>query len=149
MVKIGLTFRVLSFLMAVLIFSMPVITCALQNPIETQAEIEAEARVRAIADAENDTNKANWFMAGCFLSVLGVAIANVSGASVPSERLIGKSPAYVVAYTSSYQAKRNEVQVTWALRGCAVIPLAIVGCVVGLVIGLRGGGGGSWCGPFF
>ena len=133
--------------MAVLIFSMPVINFAQQNPIETKAQIEAEARAQAIADAENDTNKTNWFMAGCFLSVLGVAIANVSKAPVPAERLIGKPPAYVAAYTSSYQAKLTEIQTKWALRGCAVIPVACLGAVVALYTDLKYGGGGSWCSP--
>ena len=132
--------------MALLVFSMPVVTLALQNPIEAKAKVEAEARAQAIVDAENDTNKTNWFMAGCFLSVLGIAIASVSKAPVSAERLIGKSPAYVAAYTSSYQAKQNEIQTKWALRGCAVMPLAILGCVVGLAIGLDKGSG-SWCGP--
>ena len=147
--KINSTFRVFAFLMAVLIFSMPVINFAQQNPIETKAEIEAEARAQAIADAENDTNKSNWFMAGCFLSILGVAIASMSKAPVPAERLIGKSPAYVAAYTSSYQAKQTEIQTNWALGGCAVIPLAILGCIVALIIEVDRSGGGSWCGPFF
>ena len=147
MVKINSMFRIFAFLMAVLICSIPFVSYAQQKPIETKAAIKAEARTKGISDAENDTNKTNWFMAGCFLSVLGVAIANVSKAPVPAERLIGKSSVYVAAYTSSYQAKRNEIQTTWALRGCAVIPLACLGFVVGLYIDLKYGGGGSWCSP--
>ena len=145
--KINSTFRIFAFLMAVLIFSMPVINFAQQNPIETKAKIEAEARAQGIVDAENDVVKMDWFMRGCFLSVLGVAIASAHKAPVPAERLIGKSPAYVAAYTSSYQAKKTEIQTKWALRGCAVIPLACLGFVVGLYIDLKYGGGGSWCSP--
>ena len=144
--KINSTFRAFAFLMALLIFSMPVAPRAQQNSIETAAKIQAEARAQGIADAENDTNKTNWFMAGCFLSILGVAIASVSKAPVPVERLISKSPAYVEAYTSSYQAKQTENQTRQALRACAI--LAILGCIV-LVIVLEDSGSGSWCGPFF
>lgn len=149
MVKINSMFRIFAFLMAVLICSIPFVSYAQQKPIETKAEIEAEARAQAIADAENDTNKSNWFMAGCFLSILGVAIASVSKAPVPAERLIGKSSVYVAAYTSSYQAKQTEIQTNWALGGCAVIPLAILGCIVAFIIEVDRSGGGSWCGPFF
>ncbi len=147
--KINSTFRVLAFLMTVLIFSIPFVSYAQQKPIETKAVIEAEARAKGIADAENDAVKMDWFMAGCFLSVLGVAIASAHKAPVPAERLIGKSPAYIVAYTSSYQAKQTEIQTKWALRGCAVIPLACLGFVVALVIESKTGGGGSWCSPLF
>ena len=119
-VKMSSTFRVFAFFMAVLIFSMPVINFAQQNPIETKAQIEAEARAQAIADAENDAHKKTWFMAGCFLNLIGVVIANKSKAPVPAERLVGKSPAYVAAYTSSYQARLTQVRNQYAQWGCAL-----------------------------
>ena len=127
---------------------MPVITFAQQNSVATRAKIEAEARAQGIADAENDANKTAWFMTGCFLNIIGVAIANTSKAPVPAGRLVGKSPVYVDAYTSSYQGRLTEIQTNWALGGCAVIPLAILGCLVALIVSIEYGGGGSWCGPF-
>jgi hypothetical protein len=147
--KISSTFRVFAFLMALLISSMPFVSYAQQKPIETKTQIEAEARAQAIVDAEIYANKTAWFMAGCFLSILGVAIAKVRKVPVPAERLVGKSPVYVAAYTSIYQAKRTEIQTGWALLGCAVIPLALLGCVVAIATAAERAGGGSWCGPFF
>ena len=94
--------------MVVLIFSMPVITFAQQNPIETKAEIETEAKLQALIDAENDANKTVWFMRGCFLNILGVALARRTKAPVPAGRLVGKPLTYVVAYTSAYQTRRTE-----------------------------------------
>ena len=126
MVKISSTFRVFAFLMAVLTFSRSLITLAQQKPIEAGAEAQA------ITDAERDVSKMYWFMTGCCLGGFGVVKASGHKASVPAERLIGKSPAYVAAYTSSYQAKQTEIQTKWALRGYAVIPLACLGCVVAL-----------------
>ena len=150
--KIDSTFRVFAFLMAVLIFSMPVINFAQQNPIETKAKIEAEARAQAIADAENDANKTAWFMTGCFLNILGVAMARTTKAPVPAGRLVGKSLTYTVAYTSAYQAKQTKIQAQSALSGC------LVGCVAALILvstaiddsssGISSSGGGffgNWC----
>ena len=143
--------------MAVLIFSMPVVTLALQNPIEAEVKVEAEARAQAIADAENDTNKAGWFMAGCFLNILGVVMARTTKAPVPAERLVGKSLTYIVAYTSAYHAKRTEIQAAAAWGGVAA---CVVGCLVWVYLlgesdgatstsSSGNGGGGSWCGSFF
>ena len=141
--KISLTFRVFAFLMAVLIFSMPFVTLAQQNSIET------EAKAQAIADAKNDANKTAWFMTGCFLNVIGVVIARTNMTPVPAGRFVGKSSRYIAAYTSIYQAKRVEIQVESALQGCI---LGCLGCLLGLLVAgssSGGGGGGSWCSPFF
>ena len=42
--------------------------------------------------------------------IIGVVITQTSTASVPSGRFVGKSPEYIAAYTSSYQAKTREMQ---------------------------------------
>ena len=156
--KINSTFRVFAFLMAVLIFGAPITIFAQQNPTETKAQIEAEARAQAIADAKNDANKTGWFMAGCFLNILGVAMARTTKAPVPAERLVGKSLTYIVAYTSAYQAKRTEIQTAAAWGGVAA---CAVGCLVWVYLLVDGigdgctfssssggsGGGSGWCNP--
>ena len=163
--KIDSTFRIFAFLMAVLIFSMPVIIFAQQNPIETKATIEVAAKAQAIIDAENDANKTGWFMAGCFLNILGVAMARTKKAPVPAGRLVGKSLTYIVAYTSSYQTRRTEIQVQSAVLGCTLATLACVIVAYPIVKdgleALEACGGclaaasdsdidsGSWCSPFF
>ena len=133
--KIDSAFRVFDFFMAVLIFSMPVIIIAQQNPTETKAEIETEAKVQALIDAENDANKTVWFMRGCFLNIFGVALARRTKAPVPAGRLMGKSLTYIVAYTSAYQTRRSEIQVESTLLGCILGPLCCVGgCLVGVYL---------------
>ena len=129
--KISSTFCVLFFLMALLIFSKSTVALAQQNPIDAEAEVEAEARAQAIADAENDAHKTTWFMAGCFLNVIGVVIANTGKVPVPAGRLVGKSPAYVAAYTSSYQARLTQIQSQSAGWGCA---LGTLGCLVAYTV---------------
>ena len=149
--KISSTFRVFAFLMAVLIFSMPVVTLAQQN------SIEAEARTQAIADAKNDANRTTWFMYGCFLNVIGVVIARTNMTPVPAGRFVGKSSRYIAAYTSIYRAKRTEIQVKSAGLGCILaFVVGSVLCVLAIndmLNDLSGSGsgssGGSWCSPFF
>ena len=125
--------HVLSFFMAVLIFSMPVITFAQQNPTETQAQIAAKARAQAIADAENDANRGAWFVTGCFLNILAVLIAQTSKTPVPAERLVGKPPVYVAIYTSSYQARLTQIRSQSAVLGCTLGTLGSVVIVVSSV----------------
>ncbi len=135
--KIGSSFRVFTFFMVILIFSMPFVSLAQQNSGQTEA-IAAEAA--AEADANKDVNKPLWFGAGCLLS--GLSFAPLPGCyslflpplgltgtyfyqpDPPASRLIGKSPEYVDVYTQTYKSQRGNIQVLWASRGC------ISGCVV-------------------
>ena len=123
-------------LMIVLVLSMPFFAIAQQNIIE-------EAKAGAIADANSSANRATWFMTGCFLNIFGVNIAKKNKAYLPIEKLIGKSPAYVAAYTSSYQAKQAEIQTSWAKVGMTCGTLAIIGCLIYSSILEDNGGGGS------
>ncbi|MDE0401759.1 MAG: hypothetical protein OYL97_10825 [Candidatus Poribacteria bacterium] len=152
------TFHVLVFLMAVLIFSMPFTTLAQQqqNPVEAEVSVNTilkmpgteEAKAQAIADAEKDTDKTSWFMAGCFLNILGIVAAQIRTPPVPADRLVGKSPEYVAVYTLSYQAKRTQLQAQSALWGCLTGVGICVGVLVMASTNSGGGGGGSWCSPF-
>ena len=140
--KIKSTFHVLVFLMAFLIFSMPLVVLAQQN------SVQAEAITAAEQDANKDVNKPFWFGAGCILSGLFLVqepfgyIVPPSGIigtyfyrpAPPSSRLIGKSPEYVAAYTSAYQLKRGSTQALWVSAGCLGGGLTIAAVVMGLAI---------------
>lgn len=136
-------FRFLAFLLVVLTFSIPFVPLAQEN---------STATADAIADAERDMNKTSWFMAGCFLNIIGVAAAQMRTPSVPAERLIGKSPEYVAVYTVRYQERLSKLQMNYALSGCA---LGSVGCIVVTTYYVIEGclsstsGGSSWCGGIF
>ena len=148
--KINSTFHVLVFLMAVLIFSMPFVTFAQQH------SVQAEAITAAEQDANKDVNKFLWFGVGCILSGLfflsepfgyivppsGIVGTYFYRPTPPPSRLIGKSPEYVAAYTSAYQAKRGNIQALWASAGCLGGGLTIVAVVVGTLshIFVREGG---------
>ncbi|MCY4553371.1 MAG: hypothetical protein OXC79_06840, partial [Candidatus Poribacteria bacterium] len=65
--KISSTFDISVLFMAVLMFSIPLVTLAQQNSGQADA-IAAEAD--AEADANKDVNKPLWFGTGCLLSGL-------------------------------------------------------------------------------
>ena len=136
--------KILAFLMAVLTFSMPFGTLAQQNSVQT------EAATAAIADASKDVNKPLWFGAGCLLSGLAflpdpygyfLPPAGLLGCyfyrpDPPPLQLIGKSPEYIDAYTSTYKSKIGNIQAKWAaagcLSGCVVVGALLVGIGLGL-----------------
>ena len=136
-IKINAAFHVLVFFMAVLTFSMPFVTMAQQNLVQTEAATAAEA------DANKDVSKLLCFGAGCVLSVLFflqspygyllpptgiIGSYSYRPGPLPS-RLIAKSPEYISAYTTIYKSKRGNIQVLWTSAGC------FSGCVV-IVVGL-------------
>ena len=135
--KINAAFHLLVFLMAVLTFSTPFVTMAQQNFVQAEVAIAAEA------DANKDVSKLLCFSAGCVLSALfflpspyGYLLppAGIIGSysyrpGPPPSRLIGKSPEYISAYTTTYKSKRGNIQALWTSAGC------FSGCVV-ITVGL-------------
>ena len=122
--KLNNTFYAFTFLMAVIIFSMPFATFAQLNAIAAQAE----------ADANKDVNKPFWFGTGCILSGLVflpipgwysclLPPAGITGTyfyqpAPSSSRLLGKTPEYVSIYTSAYKTKRGRIQASMSSAGC-------------------------------
>lgn len=123
---------------------MPLVVLAQQHSVQAEAIIAAEQ------DANKDVNKPFWFGAGCILSGL-FFLPTPFGYIVPPSgivgtyfyqpapslsRLIGKSPEYVDAYTSTYQLKRGNIQAQWASAGCLGGCLASVTIIVSIGIGI-------------
>ena len=100
--------------MAVLTFSMPLVTLA------QQGSVHAEAIRAAEADAEATVNKPLWFAVGCLFTGLGTIVAYVMEPSPPASRLMGKSPEYVAFYTDAYKSKAKSIQGRTALTGCGI-----------------------------
>ena len=112
--RIRSTFHISVLFMAMLVFSMPLVTLA------QQASVQVEAVAAAEADAEADVQKPLWFAAGCFFPVLGVVAGYAIAPSPPSSKFLGKSPEYVAFYTDAYQAKAKNIQGRNALIGCGL-----------------------------
>ena len=172
--KIRSTFHASVFLIAVLVFSLPVVTLAQQNAEVPASEATIEPdKLQAIvatakADAERDVNGAIWFAGsflgsavggtvavyscgvyilvsafggdgsapillagGCGLALfsLPIAYAILDTPSPPPERLLGKSPEYVKAYTSVYvrsAKRRRNISIAGGYAVSALIGVAIM-----------------------
>ena len=114
------SFQTLALLMAMLIFSMPLVTFAQQN------SLQAEAIVAAQRDAQADVNIGLWFLGGCCGNVIGVIIAYANEPAPPATRLLGKSPEYVAFYTDAYRKKAKSLQANSAWTGFAVFAAVYV-----------------------
>ncbi len=138
--KFDLTpFRILAFLMTVLMSSMPFITFAQQNLVQVEATVAAEQ------DAQSDVNGALWFLGGCLgggcyvvPGLLFTIYASHHKPSLPAQRgpnLMGKSAEYVAFYTAAYSAKAKRIQTNKARTGCitgtgVLVGLAVVGSMI-------------------
>lgn len=124
---------VVAFLMAILIFSAPLLVMAQQSEVGDdllQSEMQ-EARAAAERDAQANTSGCLWFAAGCLGGVIGLIIAYVYTPSPPASKFIGKSPEYVAYYTDFYQSKAKSIQTKQTLTGCIVSGIA--NCVLTIV----------------
>ena len=116
--------KILSFVMALLLFAMPFLTLAQQSNDAAQAIMDAE-RDAQLADTQI------WALAGCVGGLLGVIAAYAVTPTVPSMKLIGKSPEYVAYYTTTYQQKVRSLQTQQATMGCfGGVLLSVLGYVI-------------------
>jgi hypothetical protein len=70
------------------------------------------------SDAVTNISGVLWFFAGCFLTWIGVLLGYLLAPNPDGARLIGKSSAYVQAYTDAYQTEGKSVQGIHAVYGC-------------------------------
>ncbi len=69
-------------------------------------------------DADTQISGLLWFGAGCLLDWVGIVLGYVLSPTPDGSRLIGKSPAYVAAYTDAYQSEGKSYQGIHAVYGC-------------------------------
>ncbi len=112
-----MTFRLFALVMAVLIFGMPCVVLAQQTNDVAQA----------IADAKRDVQEPYGWLAGtfCASAALGCLIGGVIAITAqvipptpPVNRLIGKTPAYVDAYTDTYKKEVRIKRLIHTSAGC-------------------------------
>ena len=109
-------FKRLAALMIVLIFSGSIASTAEESQVKTNIIAEA------IADVMRDVNGMSGSVIGYFFNRIGSDSVGTRAAPIPTESFLGKSPAYVTAYTVNYQAKQRrypsvEVVSIWCLVG--------------------------------
>ncbi len=119
--KIKPTFRACIASLVILTFCHPIFTIAQQQSSQVlQAKIDAEY------DAKTDDNRLLWgggtfviaIVGGCLLGSLPLIGASIYEPIVPSHRLIGKSPEYILLYTETYKKKVKNQNTTYSLFGC-------------------------------
>ena len=111
--RVGVTpVSLLAGLMTVLVFAMPLLSFAQQNPAVAAAIADAERNAR------DHTSFFSWFTLGCLGGPITVLTAAVGKPTPPAESLLGKSPGYVEAYTNAYQSKSKSLRSRYATMGC-------------------------------
>ena len=85
-----------------------------------------QIQITAEQDAESDTNKIIWFIAGLALSILGLLAAYIYQQPPPASRLFEKSEEYMLFYTDAYKAKLRLIQVKYALVGFLITGVLIL-----------------------
>ena len=131
--KIHPMFHVFTLLIVSLIFSMPLLTLAQENPIEPAQSEQVQAIQDAERDAEAHINKGMWFGIGCIFPGVGLLAPYFYQPPPPTSALLGKSPEYIAYYTDTYKRKTQNLQFTSALGGQATFCVGY--CVLGVASG--------------
>ncbi len=97
----------------------PDVAPLIQTGSETGDANVENAQIDARYDATRQVSRAKWTSCGCVGIYLGVAASMLFVASPRIERLLGKSPEYVMIYTRTYKRIMRGQQVRWAALGCA------------------------------
>ena len=96
------------------------------TPEEKGLSIHSQAITNAQTDAAADAQRdSTWYGAGFFFSILGIGAAYIMTPPVPAERLLGKSPEYIVFYTTEYQKAIQQKHVEQASIGCLLQAAAV------------------------
>ena len=116
-----------------LICSLTTLSIATVVPISkpSQEEPQEVERIRAQAEADavaDGGDKTTYGIGGFLCGILGYIFAAASNVTVPPERLIGKSPTYVEAYSDSYTQKVKKMRKSAACTGW------IFGAIIALTV---------------
>ena len=85
--------------------------------LQALALVEAQA----VADAKRDIDVDNvWFGYGLCCGIVAIGSAYLVTPTVPADKLIGKSPEYVLFYTKAYQDEMKKERAKAAAIGCGV-----------------------------
>ena len=129
---------ILSFI-SIIMFLVCGIACAQQvvNPAQTttsqrQLSVEQQAILDANFDVDQQVNAMNWFLAGVCCHVYALPYVVLHTPQVPPARLLGKSPDYILAYTTEYQQKAKNKKIATFLPGVGVFVLAAIVALSGV-----------------
>ena len=96
-------------------------------PAVSQDQGRLTEQQQAIFDANNavqqNVSGALWFLGGAGCGIFTFAYAVLDTPQVPTTRLLGKSPAYIVFYTTEYQSKAKNKRITSSCLGWGIFSL--------------------------
>ncbi len=95
-------------------------------------DVRVQACQQAEIDADTETNQALWLAAGFFGGIAGVLVAYVLQPNPPASKFLGKSPAYVAAYSECYRQKARDIRTKKAWLGCLAGALLGVSVSIGI-----------------
>lgn len=124
--KIRSTFHAVTASLVILTFCYPFFALAQQDSQMLQAKIDAEK------DVKTHNNPHTWgggtfvtaLLGGCLLGSLPLIGSFIYEPNVPSHRLLGKSPEYILLYTETYKKKAKNQNTTYSFLGCVSGSLA-------------------------
>jgi len=93
-----------------------------------------DAQTAAEQDAQTDTNKIIWILAGLFGNIIGLIIAYIYQPDPSASRLFEKSEEYKLFYRDAYRAKCRSLQLTYALIGLAIPILGVILILGGVLV---------------
>ena len=99
-------------------------------------EAPKTAEELALEDAKRDVkthvNPVLWFSMGCVFPIIGAGVSQLGVRTIPTARLLGKSPEYMAFYADYYKIEMKKQRFTWALSGC-LTGTAVNGCISGII----------------
>ena len=95
-----------------------------QNGVAIRSLAIADAERDALRDAKSDMT---WYGAGFLFGVIGIGAAYVTTPVVPPVNLLGKSPEYLLFYSTAYQEAVKQKHVEEATTGCVIGGIAVIG----------------------
>ena len=103
------------------------------NPAQTTTSQQQLSVQQAIFDANFDVRQQvsvmNWCLAGIFCQVWALGYVVLDTPQVSPKRLLGKSPAYITAYTAEYQRKAKNKRIRSTCLGVGTL-YSLIGLVV-------------------
>ena len=90
----------------------------------------ATIELQAKADAKRDLSSSSinvWYFAGLCLGPIGIASAFIIPSTVPADKLIGKSPEYVLYYSKAYKSEIRKERAKSSTIGFAVFGCLYLG----------------------
>ena len=111
--RINTVFQIFVIFCTVFVLVMPQIAGAQQTEVE---QATADAR----RDAAMNVSPLAWGSAGFVCSFLAPIYAYIALPEVPVGALLGRSPAYVDAYTQVYQQNVTRRRIQASIIGCAI-----------------------------